>query len=594
VKDAVRLRKRRGRFATFKRSEDRPAVVRRVIARTGPSDRPMAKFFNSDMAELAHQLTLSPRRLRMDQIHGIDRLLGLVEADRSYPFEFVCFHITKYRKRGASTGYSIPGKALVNDLVTLAEVLSRKANLATTELGEPFDTHEELARELQVSTKTVRRWRNRGLMGLRVTFEDGVNRLAFCRSTIDRFVKQHRALVSKGAAFTQLSEAEKKRIVGIARDLVTRHPLKLHAAAKVISEQTGRAVETVRYTLRRFDEANKATALFTNRGEPVRCERHEAIWKCRQAGDSLESIAAAFECPIPEIEAVLRQVQVEQWRQSPLEWIHNEIFDAPTADAMILEAPEPAATTVCALRIPSDLPPYLRSLYLTPLLTREQEQDLFRRYNYLKFKAAKSLKGVNASTISAEQFAAISDLRSRVEDVRQRITRANLRLVVSIAKKHAGRSSNFFEVVSDGNMSLLRAVEKFDYARGNKFSTYATWAVMKNYARSIPEQHYHNVRWITGQETVLETAPERSADQVFAGDSERVKELIAVGMRELTEREREVVSHHFGLVNPDASLTLEQLGRRFGVTKERVRQIEQRALARLREILAPSLRDAIA
>ncbi|MEK7731214.1 MAG: sigma-70 family RNA polymerase sigma factor [Planctomycetota bacterium] len=554
----------------------------------------MAKFFNSDMAELAHQLTLSPRRLRMEQIRGIDRVLGLVEADRTYPFDFVCFHITKYRKRAPSTGYSIPGKALINDLVTLAEVLSRKANLAIAELGEPFDTHEELAAELKVSTKTVRRWRNRGLMGLRVVFDDGVNRLAFCRSTIDRFVKQHQGLVSKGAAFTQLSEAEKTRIVNIARELVTQHPLKLHAAAKMISEQTGRAVETVRYTLRRYDEANKTTALFTNRGEAVRCERHEAIWKCRQAGDSLEAIAAAFDCPVLEIEAVLRQVQVEQWQQTPLEWIHNEIFDAPTADAIILEAQEPAATGASTPRIPSDLPPYLRSLYLTPLLTREQEQDLFRRYNYLKFKTSKALKGIDASAVPVEQFAVISDLRFQIEAVRQRITRANLRLVVSIAKKHVGWTSNFFEVVSDGNMSLMRAVEKFDYARGNKFSTYATWAVVKNYARSIPEQHYHNARYVTGQDTVLETAAERSVEPVHAGDRERVKELIAVGLRELTEREREVVSNHFGLVNPDASLTLEQLGRRFGVTKERIRQIEMRALARLREILAPSLRDAIA
>ncbi len=572
----------------------RAAVAQGMIAPKGSSDRSMAKFFNSDMAELAHQLTLSPRRLRMEQIRGIDRLLGLAVPDRSYPFEFVCFHITKYRKRGATTGYSIPGKALINDLVTLAEVLSRKADLTVAELGEAFDTHEELAAELRVSTKTVRRWRSRGLMGLRVIFADGVNRLAFCRSTIDRFVKQHEGLVSKGAAFTQLSEVEKTRIVDLARELVTQRPLKLHAAAKVIAEQTGRAVETVRYTLRRYDEANKATALFTNRGEPVRCERHEAIWKCRQAGDSLESISAAFECSEAEVEAVLRQVQLEQWRQAPLEWIHNEIFDAPTADAIILDAAEPAVVSGGTPRIPSDLPPYLRSLYLTPLLTREQEQDLFRRYNYLKFKAAALMKSIEPAEATRAQFETISDLRSQIEDVRQKITRANLRLVVSIAKKHVGWSSNFFEVVSDGNMSLMRAVEKFDYARGNKFSTYATWAVMKNYARSIPEQHYHNARYVTGQDELLESAAEAVVEAVHADDRARVKQLIADGMQQLSEREREVVSNHFGLERPGTSVTLEELGKRFGVTKERVRQIEQRALARLREVLSPSLADAIA
>jgi RNA polymerase sigma factor (sigma-70 family) len=74
-----------------------------------------------------------------------------------------------------------------------------------------------------------------------------------------------------------------------------------------------------------------------------------------------------------------------------------------------------------------------------------------------------------------------------------------LRLVVSIAKRHVGPVENFFELVSDGNMSLIRAVEKFDYARGNKFSTYASWAIMKNFARTIPDEHRHRDRFRTSQ-----------------------------------------------------------------------------------------------
>ncbi len=553
----------------------------------------MPKFFNRDMADLAHQLTLSPRRLRVEQLHGIDGLLALIEPARSYPFEFVCFHITKYRKRGTTTGDSIPARALICDLVTMAEVVSRKSKLATGELGEPFLTHEDLAKELNVSTKTVRRWRNRGLMGLRVVFDDGVNRLAFCRGTVDRFVQQHKAMVVKGASFSQLDEKEKRTIVGMARELVSQRPLKLHAVARVIAERTGRAVETIRYTLRRHDESDKASAIFTRAGQATHCGRHEAIWNCRQAGDSLESLAAAFACPLSEIESVLRQVQLERWKQAPLDWMPNAIFDAPNADALILEAPEPAGGNGVTPRPPQDLPPYLRSLYLTPLLTREQEQDLFRRYNYLKFKVSRALRAVDTSTASAGQFEAFRDLMSKVDDFRQRIIRANLRLVVSIAKKHVGWSTNFYEVISDGNMSLMRAAEKFDYARGNKFSTYATWAVMKNYARSIPEQHYQSRRFVTGQEEALESIADRSAQPASDSDRQRVREMIDAGLKELTSREQEVVRHHFGLVQEGQSFTLEQLGKRFGVTKERVRQIELRALARLREILSPTMADAL-
>ena len=553
----------------------------------------MSKFFNSDMADLAHQLTLSPRRLRMAQVRGIEKLLSLIESDGTYPFEFVCYTITKYRQRGPQTGASVPGKALISDLVALAELITRKAPVPIAELDEAYKTHQEVADELQVSTKTVRRWRNRGLMGIRVVFEDGVGRLVFCRSTIDRFVRRNQELVAKGAAFKQLTSSERDRIVERAREIVSRQPMKLHAVARTIAEETGRAVETIRYTLRRYDEAHRETGIFVGREVNAVDERRLAIWRCHEAGETTASIARAYDCSAQDIQLILRQVQVQRWKATPLAFIHNELFDAPNADQIILEAPEPDRKELASASVPKGVPPYLQSLYLIPLLTPEQEADLFRRYNYLKYKAARALETLDAEEVPAEPFAALQDLMVRIDSVKQRIIQANLRLVVSIAKKHVGWSPSFFEVVSDGNMSLMRAVEKFDYARGNKFSTYATWAIMKNYARSIPVQHYYSTRFVTGQETVLDNAADHRAQPASESDRRRVRELIAEGLGELTERERVIVSGHFGLAKKEGPLTLEQLGQRFGVTKERVRQIEQRALARLREVLAPSLIDSL-
>jgi len=555
----------------------------------------MPKFFNSDVADLANQLTLSPRRLRMEQIRGIEKLLELTEPDRAYPFEFVCYHITKYRKRGpVTTGFSIPGKALISDLVTMAEVISRRAAIPVSELQEPYKTHQQIAEELDVSTKTIRRWRDRGLMGIRMVFEDGVNRLAFPQRIIDRFVDRHRDMVAKGTSFKQLTASERNRIVERARELRSQRPVKLHAAARLIAEEMGRAVETIRYTLRRYDEAHPDVALFSSNGQGPWCERQLAIWRCHEAGESTASIARAFECPVEEIEQVLHQVQVRKWSQLRWDYIPHELWDAPNADAIILEAPEPPAENAPAPRLPRDTPPYLRSLYLTPLLTREQEHDLFRRYNYLKYKVAKILKGLEPEQITESRYETLRRLVEQFESVKQRIIRANLRLVVSIAKKHVGWSPNFFEVISDGNMSLMRAVEKFDHTRGTKFSTYATWAIMKNYARSIPEQRYRCSRYVTGQDELLEAAPDSRAAPASESDRRHIREAIAAGMGALDEREREVVSSHFGLGSKNGSLTLEQLGQRFGVTKERIRQIERRALSRLREVLAPSLADALA
>ncbi len=551
----------------------------------------MAKFYNNDMADLAHQLTISPRRLRVEQIRGIERLYSLIDPDKAYPFDFVCHAITGYRKRGGSTGPFVPGNALISDLGAMADLITRRAGIATKELGEPFRTHQEVAQRLDVSTKTIRRWRNKGLMGIRVVFEDGVNRLVFLKSSIDRFVEQNKSLVAKGSAFKQLTEKEREQIIGRAREVLARRPLKLHAVARILSEETGRAVETIRYTLRRYDSSHRSKAMFSDSKRSVLSVRLASIGRCHEAGEATASIARAFDCTTGEIEQTLRQIEVLRWKEKPLDLIHNELFDAADADAIILDVDEPQAPPAKPARVPTDLPPYLRSLYRTPLLTREQEQDLFRRYNYLKYKAKNIVERLDPEEAAESDCDEVRGLMQRIEMLRQRIIRANLRLVVAIAKRHVGRSANFFEVISDGNMSLMRAVEKFDYARGNKFSTYGTWAIIKNYARSIPEAHYHGTRYVTGQDAVLDTAPDPSEATAFESDKRRVRELIAAGLDELPEREREIVRGHFGLNTDGGAITLEQLGKRFGVTKERIRQIEQRAIARLREVLAPSLAD---
>jgi RNA polymerase sigma factor (sigma-70 family) len=553
----------------------------------------MPKFFNNDIAELTHQLTLSPRRLRVEQIHGIETLLGLIEPEKAYPFDFVCYHITKYQKRAAATGSFIPGKALTCDLVTMAEVLSRKANLTVAELGESFETHQQLSDRLRVSTKTVRRWRNRGLMGLRVVFEDGVNRLAFLGASVERFVARNRALVNKGAAFRQLTAGERNGIVERARELLAQRRLRLHAVSKLIAEETGRAVETVRYTLRRYDESSEAAPLFRAQRDGQACSRGAAMWRCRQAGESIAQIARTYECSQSEVEQELRIHQVLVWQEAPLEYVANDLFHDKKAEALILQGPEPRGAEASSPRIPKDLPAYLRSLYATPLLTPAQEQDLFRRYNFLKFRTALAVKALKPEKASQQQVDAIQEDMRTIDAIRRRITQANLRLVVSIAKRHVGRSERFYEVVSDGNLSLMRAIEKFDYARGNKFSTYATWAIMKNYARSVPEEHYFCKRYVTGQDEVLEAAPDQRVEAVAESDRQTLRELLRAGMNSLSEREREVLSNHYGLESKEGGLTLEQIGRRFGVTKERIRQIEQAAMARLRDVLSPSLAEAV-
>lgn len=542
----------------------------------------MAKYHYGPMAELAHQLTLSPVRLRLKQLDAIEYLIDLVEPDKSYPYDFICNHVTDYTPRGGLQR-TMQGEFLIEDLVQMVEDLSSASPLPAG-VFRPCYTTEELAARLKVSTKTVCRWRRRGLPGRKLRYPDGTVRMAFLHRSMVRFVVKHRDLVQRGAAFKQLTEAEKQRIIDLARSMLVQRRVRLHELSQMVAAQVGRAVETVRYTLRRYDHAHPKEALFGRNEGTLIDPSLKPIYDAVAAGEPVDRVAERFGRPTAEIRAMVHEVRVRTLLAQEIQFVYNPEFESPGADQFILNRHNGETARTTHIRPPKDLPPYLQDLYRQPLLTAEQERDMFRRYNYLKFRADRLRKSLDVAKADDAQVTAIESLLARAEQVKNEILRANLRLVVSIARRHVGRASCFFEVVSDGNLSLMRAVEKFDYARGFKFSTYASWAIMRNYARSIPEQMYQANRLMTGTDDTLAVvpAPDTTTRETMI---EGARHLIQKGLGLLTARERDVVVRHYGLDERGEAMTLDQIGGLFGVTKERVRQIERKAIAKLRQAL---------
>ena len=227
-------------------------------------------------------------------------------------------------------------------------------------------------------------------------------------------------------------------------------------------------------------------------------------------------------------------------------------------------------------------------------LTKDQEQHLFRKMNYLKFKAGKLLDKLQAPAAArstppscgrrtSTESKACWPRPTRVKDL---LINCNMRLVVAIAKRHAGQTENFFELLSDGNMSLIRAVEKFDFGRGNKFSTYASWAIMKNFARSIPDEKHRRERFVTGHEEVFDAAAGHPHRRARDRAPRRAGQHSVNRLLEYLEpREREIIRMRAGLDDHAKGMTLEKIGEKFGITKERVRQLNVRAMRKLRGLV---------
>jgi RNA polymerase primary sigma factor len=269
-------------------------------------------------------------------------------------------------------------------------------------------------------------------------------------------------------------------------------------------------------------------------------------------------------------------------RELPLEFMPSREFGRPTAAQRIL-APTPASPmSARKVRRPAGLPPYLASLYEVPLLTAEQERHLFRKYNFLKCRASKLRESLGGCP-TRRQLEEIESLHSQAVETKNEIIRANLRLVVSIAKKYTPSPDRFFEAVSEGNISLMKAVEKFDYTRGFKFSTYATWALQKNYARAYETQSRYADHFRSGHEASLEWATDRRSngfeqERLQAQREQQVESILGC----LSDRERDIIAKRYGLRGPFEGQTLKEVGTDLGVSKERIRQLEGRALAKLR------------
>jgi len=526
------------------------------------------------------QIRFAPTDQKPQQVDAAERLIAEINPAKAYTYEYVCFRITGYRPE-AYAQTKLPGADLLHDLHLFVEDLSDATGQRVENIGEQVLTVEELAKQFNVSTKTISRWRELGLVSRRLVF-DGRKRVGFLRSSVDRFVRNNQERVVRGARFSQLTDEQRRDIIDRARRMANAGGCQSEVSRR-LAKRAGRSVETIRSTIRQFDREHPELAIFPDMTGPLTDAQKTRIYQAFKRGIGVERLVKQFGRTKTTIYRVINEVRALRIRELPLEFIPNPRFARKGAEKACLGPMPEGDTPNRKARRPAGLPPYLASLYEMPLLTREQEQHLFRKYNYLKYRASKLREELDSSQPRAGLMDEVEALYDQAIETKNEIARANLRLVVSIAKRHVTPDQNFFELVSDGNVSLLRAIEKFDFARGNKFSTYASWAIMKNFARTIPGEFKHRDRYRTSQEEIFAATPEFRGDPLYEEGAQQQREAqVERILRRLDEREQKIIMGRFGLERGHEPQTLKEVGASLGVTKERIRQIEARALNKLR------------
>ena len=512
----------------------------------------MRKIQDKDLAQLLLQLPFTPHKKRREQLDNTVKLFDEIDYGREYPFEFVFFRITGFQHKAPIGRHLIKGDRLRDDLQVFIAKLSGQIAPPVEAQSEKVYTINELADTLGISTRTLQRWRRKGLIARKFMFPDGIKRFGFFKSTVDRFLCDNPGLAAGASNFSQLRPAEKSRVIKRAQALARNSNASRTSVITKIAAEIGRSREMIRYTLVSYEKANRDKPIF-KRPPGVTEPAHAAeIYRLFKQGVPPKDLMKRFHRSKSSIYRIINTRRAKALLLRKIEFIPSDEFVEPDAQNTILGTPLEDAESADSETVKPfgqagrSLPEYLSVLKRTPVLNRERELGLFRRYNYLKHLACITRDGVKISRPASRSLDLIERYLAEAEQIHRRIIEANLRLVVTIARKHTAGGASLSDLISEGNLTLIRAVEKFDYSRGFRFATFASWAITKDFARKMPARTARRDKETAASHArIQQDIREKDAEDLAA--IERAHQSLAQVIKdELTRREQYVILNRFG------------------------------------------------
>ncbi len=449
-------------------------------------------FACSALEELTRQLMFAPPTKRAEQCRRAETLHDEVVDDATYPLDYLAYRITGYRReaRGEAGAELLVGQAVAADLRLMIDELSRSADVPLLE-HESAETTEALASRLNISGKTISRWRRNGLRWRWVRPEHGGRRqIVFLDSAVRRYIASHQSQIEKATAFSQIPPDERIRLLERARRIALSRDVSLNQTAAHLARRSGRALETIRLLLEKHDRDHPEDAIFIDRSGPLTPQQRRVIARAYRMGVGVGKIARRFRRTRSTIYRAIHDRRAAAARRLPLTFVASPIFERDDADEVILRAglspfPDDRPATMSQAPV-DDLPTPLQSLYRQRVIDDDRQRSLLVRYNYLKFKAAKTREQFDRYEPKVNELNGFEKLLEQARAVRDTLILANLPQVLSIARRHlVGKPDRsldrLVELLADGNVAVADAVEAFNPWRGQSFSSYLTNRLLKQF-----------------------------------------------------------------------------------------------------------------